>query len=54
MLNYYEIKNRITGEAGETFARTFSQACRSLGWKPQECKCIWKSEPDYAGDPENY
>lgn len=43
---FYEIKNIKTQATAETIAKNFQTACRALGWRPQDCKCIWKASPE--------
>ena len=43
---FYEIKNTKTQATAETTAKNFQTACRNLGWKPQNCRCIWKASPE--------
>lgn len=43
---FYEIKNTKTQATTETTAKNFQTACQNLGWKPRECKCIWKASPE--------
>ena len=40
-MKLYEIKNKKTGEHSRGIAKNFAEICKSKGWKPQECKCIW-------------
>ena len=51
---YYEIRNVKTQETAQATAKNFTTACRSLGWKPYECRCVWKANPENAGDPSQY
>jgi hypothetical protein len=51
---YYEIRNTKTQETAQATAKNFATACRSLGWKPYECRCVWKANPENAGDPSQY
>ena len=51
---FYEIRNRKTQENAQLIAKDFTTACRHLGWKPQECRCVWKANPENACDPANY
>lgn len=51
---YYEIRNTKTQETAQTTAKNFTTACRSLGWKPYECRCVWKANPENAGDTSQY
>ena len=43
MKYFYEIKNTKTQETTENIASNFATACQGAGWKPQDCKCIWKA-----------
>lgn len=51
---YYEIRNTKTQKNAQATAKNFATACRSLGWKPQECRCVWKASPENAGSPLHY
>ena len=51
---YYEIRNTKTQETAQAIAKNFTTACRSLGWKPYECRCVWKANPENAGDLSQY
>ena len=53
-MKFYEIKNTKTHETAQTIAKNFSEACKEQGWKPYHCRCIWKADPENAGDPANY
>lgn len=53
-MKFYEIKNTKTQETAQTVAKNFSEACKEQGWKPYHCSCIWKADPENAGDPANY
>ena len=53
-MKFYEIKNTKTQETAQTTAPNFQMACRQMGWKPYHCRCIWKADPENAGDPANY
>ena len=46
MMYYYEIRNRKTQETAEATGKNFAAACRSVGWKPQNCHCVWKDWVD--------
>lgn len=39
---YFEIKNKKTQEQATATAKGMAQACAILGWKPQDCKCVYK------------
>ena len=43
---FYEIKNTKTQATAETTAKNFQTACRNLGWKPKDCRCIWKASSE--------
>ena len=43
MKYFYEIKNTKTQENSYTVAENFATACQHAGWRPQDCKCIWKA-----------
>lgn len=45
---FYEIKNMKTQECGKGIAKNFAEVCKAYGWKPYNCKCIWKSSPEGA------
>ena len=47
-MKFYEIKNKKTGEHGRGIAKNFAEICKSKGWKPQECRCIWVASADAA------
>lgn len=53
-MKFYEIKNTKTQETAQTIAKNFATACKTQRWKPQNCCCIWKADPENAGDPANY
>lgn len=36
----YEILNRKTLARATVTAEKFSLACASVGWRPQDCKCV--------------
>ena len=42
-MKFYEIKNKKTGEHGRGIAKTFTEICKSKGWRPQDCRCVWKA-----------
>lgn len=42
-MKFYEIKNTKTQEAAETTAKSFAEACKSIGWKPKDCRCVWRA-----------
>ena len=48
MMYFYEIKNTKTQETCEITARDFATACKQRGWKPQNCRCIWKASTEAA------
>lgn len=41
---FFEIKNKKTQETAEAIANNFATACKRLGWKPYQCRCIWKAD----------
>ena len=43
MKYFYEIKNTKTQETIESIAPNFATACQGVGWRSQDCKCIWKA-----------
>lgn len=43
---YYEIRNRKTQSTAEATAKNFQTACKALGWKPRDCRCVWKASTD--------
>ena len=51
---YYEIRNTKTQEIAQVTAKNFTIACRSLGWKPYNCRCVWKADPENAADSSQY
>lgn len=51
---YYEIRNTKTQKTAQVIAKNFATACRSLGWKPYDCRCVWKAAPENAADPSQY
>ena len=53
-MNYYEIKNIKTQETAQTTAKNFSTACKEQGWKPSNCRCIWKARTENTCDQSNY
>ena len=53
-MKFYEIKNIKTQETAQTTAKNFAEACKSNNWRPQDCRCVWKADPEYAGSPANY
>ena len=46
MMYFYEIKNTNTQETCEITAKDFATACKQRGWKPQNCRCIWKASTE--------
>lgn len=40
---FFEIRNVKTQQAAEATAKNFATACQSIGWKPRECRCVWRS-----------
>lgn len=53
-LKFYEIRNRKTQQMVQVYGVNFMAACRLVGWKPQDCKCVWAAKPENAGNPANY
>lgn len=53
-MKYYEIKNEKTQENAQVTAATFSLACKAQGWRPQDCKCIWKASIENKCNPAQY
>ena len=51
---FYEIRNTKTQETAQVTAKNFATACRSIGWKPYDCRCVWKADPENAADPSQY
>jgi hypothetical protein len=45
-MKFYEIKNTKTQEAAEATAKNFAEACKSIGWKPHHCRCVWCASPE--------
>ena len=48
MMHFYEIRNTKTQENGRGIAKNFAKICKSKGWRPQDCKCVWKASIDAA------
>lgn len=40
-MKYYEIKNKKTLEQAQGYAKNMMELCKTLGWRPQDCKCIY-------------
>jgi len=40
---YFEIKNTKTNETATVTGKGMVQACKSIGWKVSECKCIYRA-----------
>lgn len=53
-MKYYEILNEETLEKAQGVAKSFQAMCKALGWRPQDCRLIWKAKPENAGDPAQY
>lgn len=51
---FYEIRNTKTQETAQVTSKNFATACRSIGWRPYDCKCVWKANAENACDPANY
>lgn len=45
-MKFYEIRNEKTQETAEVMAKNFVEACRQKGWKPCQCRCVWKCQVD--------
>jgi hypothetical protein len=43
---YFEIKNNRTGECANTTASNMTQACAKMGWKPWDCKCVYRAKEE--------
>ncbi len=48
MMYFYEFYNTKTQENGRGIAKNFTEVCQSKGWKPQDCKCVWKASIEVA------
>ena len=53
-LKFYEIRNRKTQQMVQVYGVNFMAACRLVGWKPQDCKCVWAANAANGCDPSNY
>ena len=53
-MKFYEIRNKLTNEFAAVAATNFKAACESKGWKPKDCRCIWKAKVENAADPADY
>ena len=40
---YFEILNRETLEKAQGQASSMRAMCENLGWRPQDCKCIYRA-----------
>ena len=40
-MKFYEIKNTKNQKTAEAIAKNFTEACKSIGWKPYHCRCVW-------------
>ena len=47
-MKFYEIKNTKTQETAQLIAKNYAEACKAAGWKPQNCRCIWKASAEAA------
>ena len=45
-MKIYEIRNCNTQETAEVMAKSFTEACKQKGWKPCQCRCVWKCSVD--------
>ena len=43
---YFEIKNTRTYECATAEGKGMAQACKAIGWKVRECKCIYRALKD--------
>lgn len=43
MMYFYEIRNTKTYETCEVVAKDYATACKQRGWKPKDCRCVWKA-----------
>lgn len=43
---YFEIKNTKTNATATATAKGMAQACKSIGWKVRECKCIYRAKEE--------
>ena len=48
MKHFYEIRNTKTQENGRGIAKSFTEICKSKGWKPKDCKLIWRAGVEAA------
>lgn len=48
MLHFYEIRNTKTQESAHGIAHSFSEICKANGWKPYECRLVWKASTEAA------
>lgn len=53
-MSYYEIKHRKTQTNFQATAKNYTEACATHGYKPQECKLIWRTDAKNACDTNNY
>ena len=44
MMYYYEIRNTKTQATAEANGHSFQEACATLGWKPWNCRCVYRAE----------
>jgi hypothetical protein len=40
-MKYYEFLNKKTLEKAQGYEKNMQAMCESLGWRPQDCKCIY-------------
>ena len=43
MIYTYEILNKKTHEHSVQFGANFVEACKKVGWKAYNCRCIYKT-----------
>ena len=43
MMYFYEIRNTKTQENGRGIAKSYTEICKAKGWRPQDCRVIWKA-----------
>ena len=53
-MKYYEIRNRKTKDTAQTIAPNYATACKQVGWKPKDCKCVWHTSADNAANQADY
>ena len=40
-MKYYEFRNKKNGACFQVVARNTREACKSYGYKPQDCHCVY-------------